>query len=73
MSLKVTPLVREFRFKHNGTEIILPDPDPGRSPEQVMQFYANQYPELTTATVGSPEQVNGKVVYEFKTTIGTKG
>ncbi|MDR2891307.1 MAG: PRTRC system protein C [Alistipes sp.] len=73
MALQVEGLQREFRFKHNGTTITLPDPDAGRSPEQVMQFYANQYPELTTASVGAAAYEGERVVYEFKTTLGTKG
>ncbi len=73
MALEVQGLEREFRFKHNGQDVNLPDPDPARSPEQVMQFYANQYPELTTASVGATRHEDGKVVYEFQTTIGTKG
>lgn len=73
MTLKVEGLAREFRFKHNGQEVALPDPDPGRTPEQVMDFYSNQYSELTTASVGATRQEDDKVVYEFQTTFGTKG
>ena len=36
-------------------------------------YYANMYPELTTATVHGPVIENDTAVYEFKTTIGTKG
>ena len=43
------------------------------SPEMVMSYYSNFYPELTTATVHGPVSKNDKAVYEFKTTIGTKG
>jgi PRTRC genetic system protein C len=71
--VQVTGLEREFRFKHNGQDMNLPDPDPARSPEQVMQFYANQYPALTTASVGATKYEGNKVIFEFQTTIGTKG
>ncbi len=73
MALEVKGLEREFRFKQSGTDVILSDPDPGRSPEQVMQFYSNQYPSLTTANVHGPTIEKDKMVYEFKTTMGTKG
>lgn len=73
MALDITGLHREFKFTHNGNAVSLPDPDPGRSPEQVMQFYANQYPSLTTATVHGPEMTDDGVLYEFKTTFGAKG
>ncbi|MCX4335409.1 MAG: PRTRC system protein C, partial [Bacteroidales bacterium] len=43
------------------------------SPEMVMGFYSNTYPELTTATVHGPTMKDDAAVYEFKTTIGTKG
>ncbi len=70
MALQITGLAREFRFKH---DVILPDPDPGRSPEEVMRFYSGQYPELTTASVHGPKIEKDRQVYEFKTTMGTKG
>lgn len=38
-----------------------------------MNYYSNMYPELTTATVHGPTIRNDEAVYEFKTTIGTKG
>jgi PRTRC genetic system protein C len=71
--MEITQLDRVFRFSNNGTTVTLADPDPERTPEQVMALYANQYPSLTTATVSGPEHEEGKVVYEFKTTLGTKG
>ncbi len=66
-------LEREFAVTINGTELVLSDPDPNRSPQVVMALYSNQYPELTTATVHGPEFKGDKVRYTFKTTIGTKG
>lgn len=49
------------------------DPNTSDSPEMVMNYYSNFYPELTTATVHGPVIKEDKAVYEFKTTIGTKG
>lgn len=71
--LEIKGLERKFRFGSNGAKIDLADPDPERTPEQVMQLLANQYPALTTATVSGPAIENDKIVYEFKTTMGTKG
>jgi PRTRC genetic system protein C len=73
MSLSVTSLERVFKFKNGGAEITLPDPNPAMSPDEVMDFFSNTYPELTTATVHGPEIENDQMVYRFKTTIGTKG
>lgn len=65
--------VKEYKrvFKHNGQK--LSDPNPDMSPEEVMNFYSNQYPELTTSNVHGPKVENDEAVYEFKTTVGTKG
>lgn len=73
MPFEVTGLEREFIIHIDGKETRLADPDPSRTPEQVMTFYANQYPFLTTATVHGPEIKNDKSIYDFKTTLGTKG
>jgi len=58
-------------FKHGNIE--LSDPNPDMTPEEVMGFYSNQYPELTTSNVHGPKIEEDKAVYEFKTTVGTKG
>ena len=73
MSLTVTPLERVFKFKNGNEEMVLPDPNPEMSADEVMDFYSATYTELTTATVNGPEIENDRVVYHFKTTIGTKG
>jgi hypothetical protein len=39
-----------FTFKKGTATITLDDPNPSDSPEMVMGFYSNTYPELTTAT-----------------------
>lgn len=69
MALNTTRFPRVF--KHKGIE--LPDPNPALSPEEVMGYYSNQYPELTTSNVFGPKIVSDKAEYEFKTTVGTKG
>lgn len=72
MAIQKTQLKREFVID-GKSKTVLPDPDPNMSPDQVMTFYSNTYPELTTSAVHGPTYDNDKVVYRFKTTVGTKG
>lgn len=58
--------------KGNNT-LKLDDPNPDMLPVEVMDFYSITYPELTTATPHGPLIEEDCAVYEFKTTIGTKG
>jgi PRTRC genetic system protein C len=71
--MTVTSLERVFTFKNGSSDITLQDPNPGMLPNEVMDFFSNTYPELTTATVHGPKIENDRIVYNFKTTIGTKG
>lgn len=69
MALDIKTLKRVF--KNGKTE--LSDPDISMTPDDVMSFYSNTYPELTTSTVQGPKIEGDTAVYEFKTTVGTKG
>lgn len=73
MALQIKGMSRTFKFKKGTEYVTLQDPDPNLSPDVVMSYYSNFYPELTTATVHGPIIKEDKAVYEFKTTIGTKG
>lgn len=73
MALIVQNLKREFKFSKGGKTILLDDPNPAFIPDDVMSFYSATHPELTTSTVSGPEILNDKAIYEFKTTVGTKG
>lgn len=73
MAMEVTNLKRKFSFKKGNDTVELPDPNPEFSADEVMQFYSTQYSELTTSTVDGPKIKNDAAVYEFKTTVGTKG
>jgi PRTRC genetic system protein C len=73
MALVVNGIERSFTFKKGNETVTLSDPNPSDTPDAVMSYYANLYPELTTASVHGPEIKEDRVVYEFKTTIGTKG
>lgn len=67
--MEKTTLKRSFSF--NGLK--LPEPDERMSVEEVKSFYANQYPELTTAAVSGPEIIGNSIQYTFSRAIGTKG
>ena len=69
MALQVQGLKREFKMGNR----LLSDPNKNMSPDEVMQFYASTFPELTTSVCHGPKVESGKAVYEFKTVIGTKG
>ena len=59
MALQIKGMSRTFKFKKGTEYVTLQDPEPNLSPDMVMSYYSNFYPERT--------------MYEFKTTIGTKG
>ena len=69
MALQIQGVKRQFKYGNRQ----LDDPDPEMTPEEVMQFYAGTYPELTTSNVHGPKMEGDVAVYEFKTTVGTKG
>ena len=73
--LDATNLKREFKFKPaaGGNMVTLSDPNKDFTPAEVIQFFSVQYPELTTATIDGPKIEKDAAVYEFKTTVGTKG
>ena len=73
MALEIKGLQRVFKIRKGSSEIELADPDNSLSPNEVMDFYSITYPELTTATPHGPLIEEDCAVYEFKTTIGTKG
>lgn len=69
MALSINNLKRVFKLKGKT----LPDPNPTFTPDEVMAFYSNQHPELVTSNVFGPTIEGDAAVYEFKTTVGTKG
>jgi PRTRC genetic system protein C len=73
MALQVLTMSRTFTMQLRGGETPLADPDPNLSPEQVMAFYANLYPELTNGCVTGPEIIGDQVAYTIKATVGLKG
>ena len=73
MALQIKGMSRTFKFKKGTEYVTLQDPEPNLSPDMVMSYYSNFYPELPTATVHGPVIRDDRTMYEFKTTIGTKG
>jgi PRTRC genetic system protein C len=69
MSLTLEKAVRVFRFNN----MPLPDPDSKQTPQQVKEFYAGIYPELTNAEIEGPNAKGAEIVYEFRKAVGTKG
>jgi PRTRC genetic system protein C len=58
-------------FKYNS--LILDDPDPKWSIEEVKDFYANAYTELTQSIIEGPDVSDEGLTYTFRKSIGTKG
>lgn len=54
MALQIKGMSRTFKFKKGTEYVTLQDPNPNLSPDMVMSYYSNFYPELTTATVQLP-------------------
>lgn len=67
--MDIQNLQREFRY--NG--VALADPNQAFTLPQVRDFFANVYPEITSADIEGPEQVGAKVIYTFRRAVGTKG
>jgi PRTRC genetic system protein C len=68
-TVKVTELKRIFVCK--GEEFA--DPAPNQPPEKALEILALTNPELNNAVVEPPEAKYGKLVYNLKVNIGTKG
>jgi PRTRC genetic system protein C len=69
MTIQTQELARSFRYN----SVDLPDPGIQYRPEEVRDFYAATYPEITTAAIEGPEEKDGKLVWTFRKAVGTKG
>lgn len=67
--METTILEREFRYN----AVKLADPSPAMTLTQVRDFFANVYPEITSADIDGPELAGGKQIYTFRRAVGTKG
>lgn len=59
--MEAITLKRVFKYD----KLMLPDPDRKLTPAQVLDYYANVYPELTTGVVNGPEIENDCEVFDF--------
>jgi PRTRC genetic system protein C len=67
--VQVTELKRVFLYK--GEEIS--DPAPAQAPEKAVELLALSRPELNNAVVEPPEAKGGKLRYNLKVSVGTRG
>ena len=67
--MQAKTLERQFLF--NGQT--LPDLGGHYSPAQLKDLYASNFPDLLNAEIEGPNVKDGKAVYTFKRTTGTKG
>ena len=67
--MKTKVLKREFVY--NGQ--VLPDPNPAMTPEEVVSFYSNEYPDMLNAKIDGPKVTSSKVTYKINKIVGTKG
>lgn len=67
--MQITALTRVFKYE--GQE--LADPGANFTPAQVLDFYSGNFPELVSAEVEGPNELDGKMVYTFKRSTGVKG
>lgn len=67
--LKVQSINRVFKYK--GDKLV--DIGSHLTPEDVRDAYAATYPELATARIAGPEIQDGKQIYTFETSAGSKG
>lgn len=72
MAINITKLTRKFELERNSTPIYLDDPNPNFSVEEVIEFYSGTYPELLNASHTHTE-LDGNIIYKFKSIAGTKG
>ena len=70
---KVQELKRKFTVKIGNEVIHLEDPNINFSPNEIMEMYSNQYPQLANATIESKGIVNEEILFNFATIAGTKG
>jgi PRTRC genetic system protein C len=64
---------RRFTFTIEGKEKDLPDIGADKTPQEVIKFYADLYPELTNVEFEGPTIVKGVAEYKTKASMGRKG
>lgn len=67
--MKINKIPRVFKFNDK----IIDDPNPSLSPDEVISFLSNEYPEMTTSKIEAKGISNDQDVYLITTKLGTKG
>lgn len=66
-------IIRPKRVFKIGT-LQLQDPDPNRTPKEVLEFYTPNYPFLAHSTISEPKVVGDELHYEVeRPPVKTKG
>ncbi len=72
--MEVATITRKYIYQNgNRDSLELDDIDFNMTNEQIMEHYAQLYPELTNANIMDKGIVNGYHEIHFKTLAGTKG
>lgn len=69
MAIRETTITRRFMYN----SVMLADPSPSMSLQQVQTLYSAQYPELLNATIEGPVTKGSVSTYKFVRAVGTKG
>jgi PRTRC genetic system protein C len=73
MPLEVNIPDRQFIFRRDGKDVVLSDPNPELSIEEVLKFHSGKYPELTNGVVDGPKTVGDKATYTVSAKAGRLG
>ena len=69
MAYNIQTAEREFVYKDKT----LTDPNPAFTPEEVMDYYGKDHPELINGKITGPIMKQGKAIYNFNVKMGSKG
>ena len=58
-------------FSYSG--VMLPDPDPAMTPQEVKDYFTNIYPELVNASIEGGDFDGTNQQFTFRRGTGTKG
>jgi len=72
MALQITSIERKFIYKQSQGDITLADVA-GMTPEQVIDFYSDDYPELVNASIGNIKPTDTSIEYHITAHAKTKG
>lgn len=71
--MKTLIMPRIFEVEIDYKDIKLPDPNPEWSVKEVMEHYANTYPELTNCSFNEPKIENDELIYKISSDKGQHG